>query len=178
MEKYISNIQRLIFKDKYNKNVGFLTAMLDMKISDLDDCTSIGSYKAPYKVVQSNSNNKAFRQYQFYPGLIVHCCKCLSAEPYSSNELVKKAQDRFASDIKLIKPIFESFFQELFSTYNSQYEHIYDQTLAKIDKAIREQAQHLRDTAGISEDDLTRLQYIQSMKARITQLTCLGAEGN
>lgn len=176
-EKYISNIQRLIFKDKYNNNIGFLTAMFDLKISSLDDCTSIGTYKAPYKAVLSDSGNRAFRQYQFYPGLIVHCCKCLSAETYSSNELVKKAQDRFASDIRQIKPVFESFLQELSSLHYSQRERMYDQALAKIDKAIREQAQHLRDTAGISEDDLARLQYIQSMKARITQLTCLEAEG-
>lgn len=168
--KYADNIKEIIIEGEFCTQINLFP---------LVNYVQIGKYKAPYKVAPSSSSlfpALNVRQYQFYPGLIVHCCKCLSAETYSSNELVKKAQSRFSGDIRRIKPIFESFFQELFSAYNSQYEHIYDQTLAKIDKVIREQAQHLRDTAGISEDDLARLQYIQSMKKRITQLTCLGEE--
>ena len=136
----------------------------------------IENYKVHYKIVSSASNGQVLRQYQFYPGLIVQCCKCLSAETYSGNELLKKAQNKFASMIKAIKPVFESFFQELYSLYDSQYRNIYDQTLAEIDKAIQEQAQNLRYTASISSDELARLQYIQAIKERIVKLTCLGGE--
>ena len=136
----------------------------------------IEGYKAHYIIVPSGTNGQVLRRYQFYPGLIVRCCKCLSAETYSGAELVKKAQARFADNIKAIKPIFESFFQELTSFYISQYTPIYDQALAEIDKAIQEQAQNLRDTASISSGELARLQYIQAIKERIVKLTCLGGE--
>lgn len=164
--KYIEDIQKITFEEMaFNLFSNSLNYVL------------VEDYKA-YYTISSHSDSYILRKFQFYPGLIVRCCKCLSAETYSSKELVIKSQEKFAQDIKAVIPIFEAFFQGLISLYESQYKNIFDQALENISKAIQEQAQYLRDTAGISEDDLARLQCIQSMKARITQLTCLGAEGN
>jgi len=141
--------------------------------------TTVEDYKAPFHKISSDIPGISNLEYQFFPGLIVLCCECFDVGTSLSQDKLRKCCRVFRKNISKISPILETFLVDLSAAHSvleSKRQQIFDKTIAELRRAIQDQARILRSAARISSDELEHLQYLQAMKERIINLTCLGDE--